>query len=198
MLIYKVGIGKTRERPLPSKFAGGVMVRDYLSLFFSKHTRQKYLICACNLYFFLYKIEGKNTLFLVLNWGNMEFETKRALLAYLGKNPNDNKLVDRLILRGEVVVEEGMYVLVDKDAIIEELKERVAELEGKITLLKESNWDLEELKVNCDYYKDLYEKECEANERRLKKIFDWIKGKVRGVNWDDFHTWAMDEEELPF
>ena len=56
----------------------------------------------------------------------MEFETKRALLAYLGKNPNDNKLVDRLILRGEVVVEEGMYVLVDKDAIIEDLKERVA------------------------------------------------------------------------
>jgi hypothetical protein len=29
----------------------------------------------------------------------MEFETKKALLEYLGKDPNDRKLVDRMIAR---------------------------------------------------------------------------------------------------
>jgi len=61
------------------------------------------------------------------------------LLRHLGKNENDNKLVDRLILRGDVYMEDGMYYIVDKDAIIEGLRERVSELEGKITLMKESN-----------------------------------------------------------
>ena len=60
-------------------------------------------------------------------------------MRHLGKNENDNKLVDRLILRGDVYMEDGMYYIVDKDAIIEELRERVSELEGKITLMKESN-----------------------------------------------------------
>ena len=105
----------------------------------------------------------------------MEFETKRALLEYLGKNPNDNKLVDRLILRGEVVVEEGMYVLVDKDAIIEELKERVAELEGKITLLKESNWDLEELKVNCEYWENQTRRYVDYLEKVISVTYDRVK-----------------------
>lgn len=128
----------------------------------------------------------------------MEFETQRALLEYLGKNPNDRSLVQRMIIRGEVYKEDWMYILVNRDEKIKELEFLVQKLRSEIATMKESNWDLDELKVNCDYYKDLYEKECGANERRLKKIFDWIKGKVRGVNWDEFHTWAMDEEEVPF
>ena len=128
----------------------------------------------------------------------MEFETQRGLLEYLGKNPNDRSLVQRMMIRGEVYKENGMYILVNRDEKIRELEFLVQKLRSEITTMKENNWDLEELKVNCEYYKDLYEKECEANERRLKKIFDWIKGKVRGVNWDEFHTWAMDEEEVPF
>lgn len=105
----------------------------------------------------------------------MEFETKRALLAYLGKNPNDNKLVDRLILRGEVVVEEGMYVLVDKDAIIEELKERVAELEGKITLLKGSNWDLEEAKIQWEYWESQTRRYVDYLEKVISVTYDRVK-----------------------
>jgi len=60
-------------------------------------------------------------------------------LAYLGKNENDRKLVDRLILRGEVYMEDGMYYIVDKDAIIEDLRREVSELEGKIATFKDSN-----------------------------------------------------------
>ena len=37
------------------------------------------------------------------------FETKKALLEYLGKNSNDRKLVDRLLAKGSVRMEEGMY-----------------------------------------------------------------------------------------
>lgn len=36
----------------------------------------------------------------------MQFETKKALLEYLGKNPDDRKLVDRMMLRGDVYKED--------------------------------------------------------------------------------------------
>jgi hypothetical protein len=35
----------------------------------------------------------------------MEFTTQRELLEYLGKNPDDRNLVQRLIIKGEVVRE---------------------------------------------------------------------------------------------
>ena len=35
----------------------------------------------------------------------MEFRTQRELLEYLGKNENDRNLVQRLIIKGEVVRE---------------------------------------------------------------------------------------------
>ena len=69
----------------------------------------------------------------------MGFESKKALLQHLGKNEKDNKLVDRLILRGEVYMEDGMYYIVDKDAIIADLRKRVSELEGKIACFNEEN-----------------------------------------------------------
>lgn len=58
----------------------------------------------------------------------MGFETKKALLEHLGKNPNDNKLVDRMMRRGEVYLEEGMYYLVESEEVVK-LKERIKELE---------------------------------------------------------------------
>ncbi len=72
----------------------------------------------------------------------MGFETKKSLLEYLGKNPNDNKLVDRLILRGEVEIRDGMYYLVDKEERIKELEERIIFLEkeqGKNAWLQGEN-----------------------------------------------------------
>lgn len=72
----------------------------------------------------------------------MLFSTKKELLEYRGKNGNDNKLVDRWILRGEVVMEDGMFRLVDKDAIIEELKNEIKNLreqQGKNTLTTDSD-----------------------------------------------------------
>lgn len=125
----------------------------------------------------------------------MEFETKKALLEYLGKNKNDNKLVDRLISRGEVYREDGMYYLVDKDAIIEELREKVAELEGKITLFKDENWDLEEAKIQWEYW----EKECRRYWRLINWVIDVCYGKVKALlgsrfqeDKESFKEWVIE------
>ena len=122
----------------------------------------------------------------------MWFETKRALLRHLGKNENDNKLVDRLILRGDVYMEDGMYYIVDKDAIIEELREKVSELEGKITLMKESNWDLEEAKIQWEYW----EKECKRYWRLSLNVIDICYNKFKQLlgsrfqeSKEDFPVW---------
>ena len=58
----------------------------------------------------------------------MGFETKKALLEYLGKNPSDNKLVDRMMRRGEVYMEDGIYYIVESEEVVK-LKERIKELE---------------------------------------------------------------------
>lgn len=123
------------------------------------------------------------------------FETKKALLEYLGKNPDDRKLVDRLILRGEVYMEDGMYYIVDKDAIIEDLRKRVSELEGKIATFKEENWDLEEAKIQWEHYKNLYEAEKEDKQNRIRKCFRWIKQVKPNADWEEFRDRVMDDED---
>ena len=96
------------------------------------------------------------------------FETKKALLQRLGKNENDRKLVDRMLLRGEVVMEDGMYYLVDKEERIRELEFLVEKLRGELTTIKESDGDLEEAKVQWEYW----EKEC----RRYGKLINMVIG----------------------
>ena len=69
----------------------------------------------------------------------MGFETQKQLLEYLGKNGNDRSLVQRMMIRGEVYKENGMYILVDKDKKIEELFSEVKKLRSEIATTKESN-----------------------------------------------------------
>lgn len=76
-----------------------------------------------------------------MNWIR-EFKTKKGLLEYLGKKGNDNKLVDRMIMRGEVRKENWMYYIVERDEEynwlsiqqlvmeLEEVKKEKAELEA--------------------------------------------------------------------
>ena len=126
-----------------------------------------------------------------MNW----FETKKALLAYLGKNENDRKLVDRLILRGEVYMEDGMYYIVDKDAIIEDLRREVSELEGKIATFKDSNWDLEEAKIQWEYW----EKGCKRYWRLSLNVIDICYNKFKQLlgsrfqeSKEDFKEWVIE------
>lgn len=82
----------------------------------------------------------------------MEFSTQRELLEYLGKCPEDRSLVQRMIIRGEVLKENGMYYLVNKDEKIKELEILVAKLRSEIATMKESNWDLTEAKIQWEYW----------------------------------------------
>ena len=52
----------------------------------------------------------------------MEFRTQRELLEYLGKNPNDRKLVSRMRNRWDVRKEGWVYVLTKKDELIWEIE----------------------------------------------------------------------------
>lgn len=68
-------------------------------------------------------------------------------MEYLGKKWNDNKLVDRMILRGEVIKEERMYILVDRDSEIIHLKSLVSEKEKEIKNLTDK---IEQLEYQLD------------------------------------------------
>ena len=123
------------------------------------------------------------------------FETKKALLEHLGKNPDDRKLVDRLILRGDVHIEDGMYYIVDKDAIIDWLREVVKKLRGEITTMRESNWDLEEAKAQWEHYQNLYEEEKADKQERIRKCFRRIQTIKPRADWEEFRDWVMSDED---
>lgn len=125
----------------------------------------------------------------------MEFSTQRELLEYLGKCPEDRSLVQRMMIRGEVFKENGMYYLVNKDEKIKELENLVAKLRSEITTMKESNWDLEYAKTQWKYYEEEYNKEVEDKQNRIRKCFLWIKQKVRWADWEEFRDWVMSDEE---
>lgn len=69
----------------------------------------------------------------------MEFYTQKELLEYLGKNPNDRSLVQRMVIRGEIIKRDGVYILINKDRMITELEREVKELRHEIATMKESN-----------------------------------------------------------
>lgn len=140
----------------------------------------------------------------------MEFETKKALLEYLGKNPNDNKLVDRMILRGDVVVRDWMFILVDKDSIIEELKERIKELEKSDTkFISKAMWEkvlahgeikrleeeLYEAKTNSDYREARCKRYNDYLQQVIKITYDRIKPKLwnKLEEFDDFREHILSE-----
>lgn len=82
------------------------------------------------------------------------FETKRALLTYLGKNPDDRKLVDRLIAKWEVWVEDGMYY------VNEERAEKKSESKEEIVV---DDNELKELKEKNEKLMNAYKKERDRN-----------------------------------
>lgn len=118
----------------------------------------------------------------------MEFSTQRELLEYLGKCPDDRSLVQRMIIRGEVFKENGMYYLVNKDEKIKELEILVAKLRSEIATMKESDWDLEFYKVNSEYWEGLNNRKKEIINNILNDIYLDSKKKGSVENTDDFFT----------
>ena len=122
------------------------------------------------------------------------YETKKALLERLGKNPKDNKLVDRMLLDWRVELREWMYYIVDKDAIIEELKKEIKSLkegEGKNALCSENathgtDATLEKRIKELESDLDFQISENERLEAKVKRYQDFIRNSYYYIN-DTLH-----------
>ena len=124
------------------------------------------------------------------------FETKKALLEYLGKNPDDRKLVDRLIAKGSVRMEEGMYctnlgpvavwnveVNNELEDLCSKLRKRNEELEKRCKELMASQW--EDLYYHLKFF--------------YEKFMDWKKfvdGKAFGQAQYNNQQWVQDTTEM--
>lgn len=130
----------------------------------------------------------------------MKFATKRELLKHLGKNENDRKLVDRLIIKWRVYKEWGMYVLIEWDidnvSLIQEveiLKKENKNLKEQLSVVSNPKLDekLYEAKVQWEYYQNLYEEEVKDKQNKIRKCFQRIKQIKPNANWEEFRDWVM-------
>lgn len=112
----------------------------------------------------------------------MEFKTQAEILRHLGKNENDRSLVQRMIIRGEILKEKGGYILTNKDEKIQELEKEVEKLRSEIATIKESNWDLEEAKTQWKYW------EWQAREyaQYCSDVIDVCYKKIKSAMWSRF------------
>lgn len=148
----------------------------------------------------------------------MKFKTQKQILEYLGKNPNDRSLIQRMRLRGEVYKEDWVYNLItNKQSLIDEnreLKLKVKELRVYCDTLDSENNNLsieveelrkvneknlkeglEEAKIQWEYYQRKYDEEKIDKQERIRKCFLWIKQKVKWADWEEFRDWVMSDEE---
>ena len=123
------------------------------------------------------------------------FTTKAELLKHLGKNEKDNKLVDRMILKGLVYKENWMYVLVDKDMEIERLREEVKKLKSDWQAGTHALWKKEEgnnaliAQLNSDL--DFQMKEYEKLEKQTKEEVWMYQECIRKC-----YLWAINEKKI--
>lgn len=171
--------------------------------------------------FFGIHIGGRKSHVYILTIGLMEFQTKRALLEYLGKNTEDRKLVDRLIAKGKVYKDDGMYVLVDRGTLLDEvirLREENKSLKnfsGENTVVEnatisndELQKELNEVKNDLKFQMWEYERLQHRMNKALEKCYDLMVEKkvvVKEKNpLTSFIRWAEDvdmsdmDEDMPF
>lgn len=152
------------------------------------------------------------------------YETKRALLERLGKNPKDNKLVDRMILDWRVELREWMYYIVDKDEIIRELREEIKELKKsepkQVIAVPEWEWirrvaeEVRDLRSHLSYVWQRNEHRRACIEKMAQAFFEKNRQKydfesameafnkviwfIEDIDESDEREWAISEWLLPF
>lgn len=105
------------------------------------------------------------------------FESKRALLEYLGKNTEDRKLVDRMMARGTVVYSEGMYYLMEEEDK-EKLLNKITEPREVKVYAEDKSAELEEAKIQWEYYKQRCEKYKRAINLVIHETYVVAKAKL--------------------
>lgn len=123
----------------------------------------------------------------------MEFKTQKQLLEHLGKNVNDRSLVQRMIIRGEILKENGGYILTNKDERIQELEEEIRKLRSENATIKESSWDLKELKVNCEHWEKQAREYAQYCSDVIDICYKKVKANTKGFmeTYDEFKEWIQ-------
>ena len=146
----------------------------------------------------------------------MGFETQSALLRYLWKNENDRSLVQRMMSRGEILRRDWMYILVDKDLEIKELRSKIATLERSKynTEVVVDSSIIELLRNHLSYVWQRNEHRRACIDKMVQSFyvknsskydFDTAKEKFYEIIWfsedldeEDERKFAIDEWLLPF
>lgn len=109
----------------------------------------------------------------------MIFRTKGELLEYLGKDKKYVRLIDRMIVKGEVVMKWGVY---EYDDPVNELKVRVKELEEEVEWLKKEKWELIMQLISSG-------EESSENEV-VEKVYQYMTKVLHlRVNHDEYIEW---------
>lgn len=112
----------------------------------------------------------------------MEFKTQKQLLEHLGKNVNDRSLVQRMIIRGEILRENGGYILTNKEEKIQELEKEVEKLRSEIATMKANNWDLDEAKAQWEYWEWM----AKEYAQYCSDVIDVCYRKIKSIMWGRF------------
>lgn len=100
----------------------------------------------------------------------MEFRTKWELLEYLGQDKKYVRLIDRMIVKGEVKVDRWWYIYEKpEDEEIKKLKNTVEELKNTVKILRDDNIRLTNEKVELEEM--LWSKEDTAI---IDKIYEYM------------------------
>ena len=119
------------------------------------------------------------------------YSTQAELLEHLGKNPNDRSLFQRMLARGDVAKDEdGMYYIVSKDAIIDELKQRIKELGGMEATLRDKEDGVRHLSRRNN---KLEEENCSLRNR-VAELEEVVKAAGGSVNLSELEEAKVNAE----
>ena len=124
----------------------------------------------------------------------MEFATQEELLEHLGKNVNDRRLVQRMVLRWEVVRENGVYRLVDKDEEIKNLMERIFFLENERS--KNTTNDLEKQLGEAKTQWDYWETKCRKYWKYIENVIEVTYNRVKPHLWNKLEGFSEFREHI--
>lgn len=133
----------------------------------------------------------------------MWYLDKKGILEHCGKDGKDVRWLDRAMKRGEVIhdVDMGYITVVD---YIWELEEEIKELKKSEPkqVVESDSWEvekireeLEEAKVNCDYW----EKKCYRYADYLEKVISVTYDRIKPMLWNkleeksDFREHILEE-----